>query len=57
MRPLFFENGAIYIFNCILFKKIKNRIMKPFKIYEMSKFKSIDLDTKNDLIHLRRILK
>ena len=57
IKPLFFENGAIYIFNCILFKKIKNRIIKPFEIFEMEKFKSIDLDTVKDLIHLRKIFK
>jgi CMP-N-acetylneuraminic acid synthetase len=57
INPLFFENGAIYIFNCILFKKIKNRIIKPFEIFEMDKFKSIDLDTVKDLIHLRKIFK
>ena len=57
IKPIFFENGAIYIFNRILFKKTKNRIIKPFEIFEMDKLRSIDLDTAKDLIHLRKIFK
>ena len=57
INPFFFENGAIYIFNCGLFKKIKNRIIKPFEIFEMNKFKSMDLDTVKDLINLKKMLR
>ena len=56
IKPLFYENGAIYIFNCNLFKKKKNRIIKPFDIFEMSKNNSIDIDTKEDLDLLNKIL-
>ena len=57
MQPLFFENGAIYIFNCNLFKKIKNRIIKPFDVFEMSKNSSIDVDNREDLYLINKILR
>ena len=49
MENYYLENGAIYIFDAKKFKKIKNRIIKPYDIYLMSEKNSIDIDTKEDL--------
>ena len=57
LKNLYYENGAIYIFDCKKFKKIKNRIMKPFGTYLMSEQNSLDLDSKDDLIFLRKGIK
>jgi len=54
MEKIYFENGAIYIFNFEKFKKYKNRIIKPFDIYLMSEKKSIDLDDHEDLKTLKK---
>jgi CMP-N-acetylneuraminic acid synthetase len=53
MKPLYFENGAIYIFNKNKFMKKKNRIIKPFDFFLMPKFRSPDIDTKEDLITIK----
>ena len=53
MKPLYFENGAIYIFNKKKFMKKKNRIIKPFDFFLMPKFRSPDIDTKEDLITIK----
>ena len=53
MKPLYFENGAIYIFNRNKFMKKKNRIIKPFDFFLMPKFRSPDIDTKEDLITIK----
>ena len=49
MENYYLENGAIYIFDAKKFKKINNRIIKPYAIYLMSEKNSIDIDTKEDL--------
>jgi CMP-N-acetylneuraminic acid synthetase len=54
MKPLFFENGAIYIFNKKKFMKKKNRIIEPFDFFLMPKFRSLDIDTKEDLLILKK---
>ena len=55
MKNLYFENGAIYIFNVKNFKKVKNRIIKPFDIYLMDEMKSLDIDTIDDLKLLKKM--
>lgn len=55
MKNLYFENGAIYIFNVKKFKKIKNRIIKPFDIFLMDEINSLDIDTKEDLKLLKKM--
>ena len=55
MKNLYFENGAIYIFNLNQFKKEKNRIMKPFGIFTMTEKNSLDIDTKEDLEILKKL--
>ena len=49
MKPLYYENGAIYIFSKERFMKKKNRIIRPFDFFLMPKFRSTDIDTKEDL--------
>ena len=56
LKNLYYENGAIYIFDCKKFKKIKNRIMKPFGTYLMSEQNSLDLDSKDDLVFWEKVL-
>lgn len=55
MKSLFFENGAIYIFDVEKFKKNHNRIIKPFDIYLMDEMNSLDIDTKEDLKLLKKM--
>lgn len=57
MEKVYFENGAIFIFNKIKFLKFKNRIFGKFDIYEMDKSKSIDIDEVKDLEKLKKILR
>ena len=57
MKKVYFENGAIFIFNKIKFLKFKNRIFGKFDIYEMDKSKSIDIDEVKDLEKLKKILR
>ena len=54
MKPLFFENGAIYIFNTKKFLKQKNRIIQPFDFFLMPKCRSLDIDTKEDFLILKK---
>ena len=54
LKPLFFENGAIYIFNKKKFLKQKNRIIEPFDFFLMPKYRSIDIDTKEDFLILKK---
>ncbi len=55
MENMYFENGAIYIFNVKKFKKVKNRIIKPFDLYLMDEMNSLDIDTKEDLKLLKKM--
>ena len=55
MKSLFFENGAIYIFDAEKFKKNYNRIIKPFDIYLMDEISSLDIDTKEDIRLLKKM--
>ena len=55
IKNLYFENGAIYIFNSNQFKKEKNRIMKPFGIFSMTEKNSLDIDTKEDIEFLNKL--
>ena len=56
MKDLIFENGAIYIFKAKKFAKLKNRLFNKIGIYFMKKIKSIDLDDKDDLVILKKII-
>ena len=55
MENLYFENGAIYIFNVKKFKSVKNRILKPFDVFIMDEINSLDIDTKEDLKLLKKM--
>lgn len=55
MENLYFENGAIYIFNVKKFKSVKNRILKPFDVFVMDEMNSLDIDTKEDLKLLKKM--
>jgi len=55
MENLYFENGAVYIFNVKEFKKIKNRIIKPFDIFLMDEIRSLDIDIKEDIRLLKKM--
>ena len=48
LKPMYFENSSIYIFNRNKFLKIKNRIGKNPKMFEMSKIESFDIDDLDD---------
>jgi CMP-N-acetylneuraminic acid synthetase len=56
MKNLIFENGAIYIFNAKKFATFKNRLFNKIGIYFMKKNKSLDLDDKEDLRILKKII-
>jgi CMP-N,N'-diacetyllegionaminic acid synthase len=56
MKNLIFENGAIYIFNSKKFFKFKNRLFDKIGVYLMKKTKSLDLDDKEDLSFLKKII-
>ena len=48
LKPMYFENSSIYIFNRNKFLKIKNRIGNNPKMFEMSKIESFDIDDMDD---------
>ena len=48
LKPMYFENSSIYIFNRKNFLKIKNRIGENPKMFEMSKIESFDIDDLDD---------
>lgn len=54
---LYVRNGAIYITSVEYLKKHKKIISDSPLIYEMPKSRSINIDTKEDLILLKKILK
>lgn len=48
-NDLVIENGAIYIFKKEGFEKYKNRLFNKIGVYFMSKPKSVEIDSKEDL--------
>jgi CMP-N,N'-diacetyllegionaminic acid synthase len=56
MKNLIFENGAIYIFDAKKFATFKNRLFNKIGVYFMKKNKSLDLDDKEDLRILKKII-
>ena len=48
LKPMYFENSSIYIFNKNNFLKINNRIGNNPKMFEMSKIESFDIDDMDD---------
>jgi CMP-N,N'-diacetyllegionaminic acid synthase len=57
MNNQFIENGAIYITKYNAFKKSHCRISGKIGLFEMSEKVSIDIDTKEDLDQVRKLLK
>jgi CMP-N,N'-diacetyllegionaminic acid synthase len=53
----FVENGAIYITTYLAFQKSKCRISGKIGLYEMSKKYSVDIDTKEDLDRVSKLIK
>jgi len=53
----FYRNSSIYIFKVGLFKDTNSIFEKEPVIFEMEKYKSIDLDTEPDFLHAELILK
>ncbi len=51
-----FENGAFYIFNIKKFLKKKNRLFGKIGCYVMPEERSIEIDEKNDLKKLNRLI-
>jgi len=49
ISPLNEENGSIYIFNAEMFKKYKNRKAGQSMIYNMPKWKSHEIDCRDDI--------
>ncbi len=48
-EPLFLENGSIYVFRPEILKKFGNRLGGKIAIYEMPFWKSLEIDTPEDL--------
>lgn len=57
MRGQFIENGSIYIFNLMKFLKYRNRLFGKIGIYLMSKLNSIQIDEKEDLKLLKKLIR
>jgi CMP-N,N'-diacetyllegionaminic acid synthase len=57
MNNQFIENGAIYITKYNAFKKSHCRISGKIGLFKMSEKVSIDIDTKEDLDQVRKLLK
>ena len=56
MDNLYFENGAIFIFKANGFKKYQNRLFGNIGIFEMNKYKSIDIDDMDDAKIVEKLL-
>ena len=48
-KSYYVENGAIFIFSATLFKVYKNRLFRKIGISLMSKRKSLEIDTHEDI--------
>ena len=57
MGEQFIENGSIYIFNLMKFLKYRNRLFGKIGIYLMSKLNSIQVDEKEDLKILKKLIR
>jgi len=56
-EPYYIENGSFYIFYRKNFLKFKNRLHGKIGIYKMPSISSNEIDDKNDLINIKKLLR
>ncbi len=57
LKKIICENGSFYIFNVKKFLKYKNRLFGKIGYYKMDKYKSFQIDTKEDLFIAETLMK
>ena len=49
MKPLYYENGSIYVFKPDILKKYRNRLGGKISIYYMDPWQMVDINDNDDL--------